>query len=54
MHKFFFLYFSLTVQRVTKVLFSEVTTSRSRAVVGGFHNVAFGPVGKPISFSVFQ
>ena len=38
---------------ITKVTFSEVATSRSRVVFGGFRNVAFDPGGKPISCSVF-
>ena len=48
-----YLQYKCTAQRVTKVSFFEVTTSRSRAVVNGFHNVALGQGGKPISCSVF-
>ena len=33
-----YLQYKFTAQRVTKVSFFEVTTSRSRAVVNGFHN----------------
>ena len=43
-----------TAKRVTEVSFFEVTTSRSDAVVSGFHNIAFGQGGKPISCSVFR
>ena len=44
-----------TVQRVKEASFFEVTTSRSREDVNGFHHVTFGPGGKPvISCSVFR
>ena len=43
-----------TAKRVTEVSFFEVTTSRNGAVVSGFHNIAFGQGGKPISCSVFR
>jgi len=33
-----YLLYKFTAQRVTKVSFFEVTTSRSRAVVNEFHN----------------
>ena len=36
--------YKFTAQRVTDVSFFEVTVSRSRAVVSGFHNVRFGRV----------
>ena len=46
--------YKFTKQRVTVVSFFEVTTSRSRTFVNGFHNVRFGPCGKPMPCSVFQ
>ena len=42
-----------TAKRVTEVSFFEMTTSRSGAVVSGFHNIAFGQGGQPISCSIF-
>ena len=39
-----YLQYKFTAQRVTDVSFFEVTVSRSRAVVSGFHNVRFGRV----------
>ncbi|MCG8408902.1 MAG: hypothetical protein MI923_27165, partial [Phycisphaerales bacterium] len=36
------------IQRVNEASFFEVTTSRSREDVNGFHNVTFGPGGKPV------
>ena len=49
-----YLQYKCTAQRVTKISFFEVTTSRRRAVVNGFHNVAFCRGGNPISCSVFR
>ena len=46
--------YKFTAQRVTEVSYFEVTTSRSSAVINGFHNVEFRPGSKPISYSVFR
>ena len=40
--------YTFTVQRVKRASFFEVTTSRSREDVNGFHYVTFGPGGKPV------
>ena len=50
-----YLQYKFTVQRVKEVSFFELTTSRSREDVNGFHHVTFGPGGKPvITCSVFR
>ena len=50
-----YLQYKFTVQRVNEASFFEVTTSRSREDVYGFHNVTFGlGVKSIISCSVFR
>ena len=50
-----YLQYKFTVQRVNEASLFEVTTSRSREDVNGFHNVTFGLGGKAIiSFSVVR
>ena len=40
--------YKFTVQRVNEASFFEVTTSRSREDISGFHNITFGQGSKPI------